>query len=442
MIESSSRSASSLGQQDPAVVEASADLRFEAGALPEALALQRQALSLHVERGSRADQARCHQVIGYLCFLLRDYAAAEQAYRQSIRIRQETNDLHGTAAGWGRLAEVFQQVGDHPRALQAFDESLACLRQCGSLKDLGVVLNNMAVSHREIGQREQALRCHERALEIRRDLGDHDGLAATLHNMGVLHADVGAHAVAMQALEQARGLREELGDKSGLAGTELRIGILHEQQGEHAQAVACYERAIELAEGTPDGTDNLAAALCNIGGLLVAVGEFPRALQTLERARGLIQGSTETPATSYVEYNLGVARIAQGNLQEGLADLAVAERIQRRCGDVRHLSATLSAKAAVEARRGEFANAEALLREALEIQDRLGEHEAKVHTLRLLAQCKAWQGQDLAGQGYLAQAEMLSMLVGAPHATEAGVHAADEPRTSNPVVEDARRLLQ
>lgn len=269
----------------------------------------------------------------------------------------------------------------------------------------------MAVSYREIGQREQAIQCHKRAIEIRRDFGDNDGLAASLHNMGVLHADIGAHDLATKALEEARRMREDLGDKANLASTELRIGILHEQQGEYARAAACYERAIALSEDVPGDTDNLAAALCNMGGLLIARGEPSRALPLLERAQSLLKGSIETPGNSYVEYNLGLARVAQGNIQEGLAALSTAQRIQQRCGDIRHLSATLSAKAVIEARRGEYASAEALLQQALEIQDRLDEHQARVHTLRLLGQCKAQQGQSKDAERCLAAAEKLSMLV-------------------------------
>jgi len=397
--------------RDSAILEESSNDRFQAGAYQDAVALQKQALLLHVDRSSLCDQARCHQTIGYLCLLLRDYPGAEQAYRQAIRLKEGLDDHRGAAASWGRLAEVHQHVGDHQTALQAFEQSLSFLRRCGALKDLGVVLNNMAVSHREIGQRDQAIQCHERALEIRRDLGDHEGLAASLHNVGVLHADIGNYDSARKVLEEAHQLREDLGHMPSLASTKLRIGILREQQGEHAEALACYERVISLCEGLPDCTEDLAAALCNMGGLLTGRGEPARAMPFLERARTLLEASVETPRLSYVEFNLGLAKIAQGNVQEGLVALSTAQRIQQRCGDIRHLGATLSAMAVVEAQRGEFAGTETLLHQALEIQERLGEHDAKIHTLRLLGYCKKEQGHAEAAQRYLTEAENLSLLI-------------------------------
>ncbi|NRF72173.1 tetratricopeptide repeat protein [Aquincola sp. S2] len=321
------------------------------------------------------------------------------------------SDHLGAATRWGRRAVTHQRSGDHRAALQAFEQSLASLRRCDALRDVGIVLNNMAVSYRELGQREQAIQCHERALEIRRDLGDRDGMATSLHNLGVLHADIGAHEAAKQAFDKARRLRQILRDEAGVAATELRIGMLHEQQGDFKRAAACYVNAITLCEGQPDDTDNLAAALCNLGGLLIGQAPPARVMSLLERARSLLGASADTPAVSYVEYNLGLARIAQGDIEEGLAALATAQRIQERCGDLRHLSATLSAQAVVLARRGELASAETLLQQALEVQGRLEEHPARIHTLRLLGDCKAQQGQSEAAKRYFAEAEQLSMLV-------------------------------
>lgn len=428
---------------DPAFFEESANRKFQAGSYSDALVLKRQALSLYVERNSLDDQARCHQAIGYLSFLLRDYAAAEQAYRQAIRIKEAVKDYRSTAASWGRLAEVHQHVGDHPAALHAFDQSLAFLRRCGALKDVGIVLNNMAVSYREMGQREQAIQYHERALQIRRDFGDDEGLSASLHNIGVLHADIGAYDSARKALEEARRLREDLGDQASVASTELRIGVLHEQQGDHARAMACYERVIALSEELPAGTDNLAAALCNMGGLFIGQGDPSRAVPLLERARSLLRANVETPQLSYVEYHLGLARIAQGNMQEGLAAFSTAQRIQQRCGDIRHLSATLSAQAVVEARRGQFASAETLLQQALELQIRLEDHDSRIHTLKLLGCCKAEQGQSEAAQQCLAEAEKLSMLLRARTAeTDIDIDMADEQISAAAVVGSARRSLQ
>lgn len=438
----SSPKADSLADPDPAFFEAWADRKFQEGSLSEALALQGTALALHAQRKSLADQARCHQIIGYLNFALRDYTGAEAACRQAVQINAQLTDSRGTATSWGQLAEVLQHVGDHQAALQAFEEALACLRRCGALKDVGTVLNNMAVSYREIGQRERAIQCHERALEIRRDLDDEEGLAATLHNIGVLHADAGAYDLAIQALAESRRLRQDLGDKASLASSDLRIGIVHEQRGEYARAAACYESCIAMSESLPGGADDLAAALCNMAGLLIGQGNPSRAMPMLERARSLLEANVETPGLSYVEYNLGLARIALGDVDGGLAALSTAQRIQQRCGDIRHLSATLSAQAVIEVRRGQFASAVDLLRQAVEIQERLGEHDARVHTLKLLGHCMARQGQSQPAEQCLEEAERLSLLLGLRTPAISFNMAGEQPPAGNVVVESARRSLQ
>lgn len=435
----------SAADQSAAALEEAASQQFEAGACAKALALQRQALGLHVAHHRLADQARCHLSIGYLCFLLRDHAGGQQAYRAAIRLWEGLQDCHGAAVGWERLAELHQYIGDHQAALHAFDQALAFLRRCGALKDLGTLLNNKAVSYREIGQRAQAIQCQERALEIRQEVGDNDGLAASLHNLGVLHADAGAHEAAAAALEQARELRESLGDRSALASTELHIGILHEQQGDFEQAAKAYEGVISAcATLSPHDSRTVAAALCNLGGLMVARGEPAGAMPLLERARGLLQESVETPGLAYVEYHLGLARIAQGDVDGGLAALTKAQGIQQACGDIRQLSATLSAKAWVDVRLRRFASAEPLLREALDIQQRLDEHAARVQTLSLLGNCLAGLGRFEAAQQCHRQAEHLSMLLALPlPRAEAPVGSPDPaPATALAAVNGVHRVLQ
>jgi tetratricopeptide (TPR) repeat protein len=151
-----------------------------------------------------------------------------------------------------------------------------------------------------------------------------------------------------------------------------------------------------------------------MGGLLVGQGDCSGAMPLLERARCLLPEEVDTPGLSYVEFHLGLAKIAQGDVEAGLLALSTAQRIQQACGDIRHLSATLSAKAVVDIRRGRFANAQALLRQALDIQERLEEHEARVHTLRLLGYCLSGQGLGDAAKRCCTQADQLSMLLSLP----------------------------
>jgi tetratricopeptide (TPR) repeat protein len=226
---------------------------------------------------------------------------------------------------------------------------------------------------------------------------------------------------------------EPLPCKMQLAIAQLRTGILHEQQGDFARAAACYEGVIAVCATPPDDPGILAAALCNLGGLLVGQGDLSRALPLLERARSLLKDGVETPGLSYVEFHLGLARIAQGDVEGGLAALSTAQRIQRACGDIRHLSATLSAHAVVDIRRGRSDSAETLLQQALDIQERLDEPEARVHTLRLLAYCMAEQGRSGAAQRYRTEAQQLSTLLSLPRPTAAT--AGDEepgPKAAHP----------
>lgn len=223
---------------------------------------------------------------------------------------------------------------------------------------------------------------------------------------------------------------------------QLRTGVLHEQQGDRARAAACYEGVISACGTPPDDPGLLAAALCHMGGLLVGQGDLSLAFPLLERARGLLEGEGETPALSYVEFHIGLARIAQGDVQGGLAALSTAQRIQQACGDIRHLSATLSAQAVVRVRRRQFAVGEALLRQALDVQERLGEHEAKVHTLRLLGYCMAAQGRSVVARRLRMEAEQLSVLLSFPRPNVTTAGGDDPDSTFAHAIDGARVWLQ
>ncbi|MGI4848607.1 MAG: tetratricopeptide repeat protein [Janthinobacterium lividum] len=390
------------------VLEAESDRCFEQGNLELSLALQEQAMAMRAQEGNMVAEANCAHNVGYLNFLTKKYDAAIAAYGRTVWLAKFIADGNRLANAYGRLAEVFQFSARHLDALQAFDLSMEQLRQKGRLKEIGIVLNNMAVSHRELGRRNEAVACHERALEIRRALSDHDGLAASLHNMGVLYGDEGQYEQALRALQESEELRIELGDKAGLARTTLRLGMLQEQQGELRKAYALYENALELARDPALLLrDDEAAALNNMGGILIAQGVPGEALTYLLEAQALLKDAA-TPGHALIHFNLGVAWSALGNHALARISYLAAKALQEQFSDAAGQAASAAAIGVTYLREHEHDLAQTWLNEALHRQTGSGDDRGCASTLLLLAQLKEKQACPDEATACYKQAEMLS----------------------------------
>jgi serine/threonine protein kinase len=261
-----------------------------------------------------------------------DVEGARTVLRRAIAIRERAG-LRDSA-----LAESLNRLGTLEREVRRLSDAEALIRRAVSIEEerqgpnLHKWLSNLAIVEEDLGNFGQAQRLLERALEIgvRREGKVDVELDVTLINLATVLRD-------LEEFDRARELFE--------------------------QAAAVDEAAF----GRPAGYD-----LGQLGELLVATRDFPRAREVLERSRHSLEttlGPDHVAVARPVQY-MGRLDLAQKRPREAMPLLRRALSIRERAGAIERdeLAVNLVDLAAATDELEGPAAAEPILRRALAIQ--------------------------------------------------------------------------
>ncbi len=256
------------------------------------------------------------------------------------------------------------------------------------------ILSVMAQSYLALGTAADAIPLAERALEVDGGFEDDpqgrvramERLAAALSQAGRVDE---ADAVGEEALDLIRDVE---GERSILYTSILNILALnHQRAGRGTEAEEGFRRAIELreslvAEGEPESI--LTTPYSNLGNLLQTMNRPHEAIEALERAIELMDGSPEYDRGRGVTYNvLGMAQQRAGDREAAEASFRTSIELHRRNLGDRHptLANTLQNLSVLLRNLGEYDEAEALVRESLAIREAVygdgGQVELSLNTL-------------------------------------------------------------
>jgi tetratricopeptide (TPR) repeat protein/transcriptional regulator with XRE-family HTH domain len=322
------------------------DYQRAAGALEDALVLYRGL-------GDREGQADTLNHLGVVRRLTHDQRGAAKVLEEALDIYRALGDKRGQATTLTYLGTIRRRTGDYPGAAQVQQQALDIHRELGNKQGQANALCYLGTIHREIGAYERAAREQEEALASYREIGSRLGQANTMSELGAVRRLVGDYPGAAQVQEQALDIYTELGDLGGQAMSLCELGALHRQTGDFQRAQELLEQALSIFEEL----DDVAEGLNELGELYRVRGDLDRARACFRRA-------------------LDKARDVASLLDEARA-LAGLGHCAMDAGD-----------AADAEQAGRAGHATALLRQALEIFQRIGTAEAQ----DLLAELDALAG--------------------------------------------------
>ncbi len=326
---------------------------------------------------------------------LGDHAAAVGRYESLLRLAERTGDRRMMAHAALTMGGVYSAQGEHRAALDAHARNLAIAEELGDPRQCTVAHFNMALVYVDLNDYENAIRHHNMSLEIARRLGFKRSEMWAAAGLGDLHAARGDWARALEFYRLQRELAEETSDEMSVAYAIGGVGMLHMRRGDQARAEAMLDDALDrhrslghvlgvvqcllgkavmlvdsvetLDESAPLAgvavTEpqvraealNRAASFaeeCHAESLridradtrfestvLLARIDAARGMPTaaLHRLEGLNARSESQRAA--LHFAFGIARIAEGRVAEGLADLRAACRLYgdlfERTGDIR-----------------------------------------------------------------------------------------------------------
>jgi tetratricopeptide (TPR) repeat protein len=264
--------------------------------------------------------------------------------------------------------------------------------------------------HGHLGRFEDAITCARQSLTLYEELGDPAGQIKALNNLGAASRGLDDWPAAIDYYRRGSELAEKIGDVNSVAIVTHNLGNILLQQGNLGMAVRCYERSRGIWEaiGFPFG---VAASWSGLGKAYAECSEWERALDCLKRSERQFKEIASDHFLPEVYRRQAVVHLNTGQLEVAreLVDQSLALATKLDVALERGMSLRVSGQ--INLARGAWEEAEAALRESLEIlqeqRNRYQMAETLVQLGRLYrAEAEAWDRADAARAG-VAKAELV-----------------------------------
>jgi tetratricopeptide (TPR) repeat protein len=310
------------------------------------------------------------------------------------------------AKGLRFLGTIEQQVGDDAAAIRYYDEALAVARRAGNEEEEGQLQGNIAVLRSEAGDNESAVAGYQQAIAVARKYGDTEHVESWTGNLANALSHLKRYAEAEAAAREALSLARQLGDRRQEG---RRLGVLANVTRELGNAKAAleyqlsgYQIAVEFGDSFSQGS-----ALTSLGEIYADLGLFGQALTAYEQAaerlskagRPHLAARAAAGAGTYRPYAAIAAAAAKaeaGDPAGTLPELAELLREARASGHTALASRCLSQVGHVQMLLGRLAQAEAALREAIELAP--DDSELRANEVMQLANVYHFAGKEATAE--------------------------------------------
>ena len=222
-------------------------------------------------------------------------------------------------------ALVYDRLGDYPRAIERYDKALELQPLLmAARRNLALTLVRNKQYDRAVEVGFSYLRAYQHDAEAINNLGlaylgqgDTNKALGSFRiagrenpKLGQPHLNLGNIALARgEAVEAAGAYGRAIAADSSFGAAYNALGVLLARGGLPDSAIAILRLCTERNPGYP-------SAWLNLGNVLVESERYPEAIIAMKRALEL------TPESGAVRYNLAVAYVKSGNLDEGRRQLA------------------------------------------------------------------------------------------------------------------------
>jgi tetratricopeptide (TPR) repeat protein/transcriptional regulator with XRE-family HTH domain len=299
---------------------------------------------------------------------------------------------------------------------------IACLDQAtgtGQHARIIALTAGLAGLLRRDGPWAEAITRHATALRSARHIGDRLGQAAALNGLGDIRQITGDYPGAARDLEQALGIYFDLGDRLGQAHALQNLGWVRRLTGDYPGAVRGLEQALGIYRDLGHRLGQ-AAVLTDLGDLRRLTGDYPGAARDLEQALGIFRDLGHRPGQAYTLARLGIVRRLTGNYPGAARDLEESLGIYRHgdLGDPGGHVETLNEVGTLHRVRGDLRQAGSCHQQALDLARQIGSAWDEAHALAGLARCALAAGHAAEAADLLRQALEIFQRIGAAEAAD------------------------
>ena len=291
--------------------------------------------------------------------------------RSVLQAARDAGDVTATLRLAGALSSFWYLRGHYREGREWLDWALAAPSDAPARVRAKALSRSGMLAHLQC-EYPAAVRRMEGALRIYRELEDRRGAAGALQALGCVAREQSRYARARELHEECLGEFEALGDRRAVASTHGQLGFVAWLEGDFAAATAECTRALAVFTELGD-VEGMAGELLSLGVVAQYRGEYAAAARQLERSRALAAQVGFREGVAWALHELGLLALRRGD-QEAEALLREALDIHRDLGDRWRLASVLDdlAAAALAAQPPRPGQAARLLGAAQQVRDAIG----------------------------------------------------------------------
>jgi tetratricopeptide (TPR) repeat protein/DNA-binding SARP family transcriptional activator len=292
-------------------------------------------------------------------------------------------DRRGEAESLDQIGLAYQRTARSREALAYFHEARVLYSAAADPRGVADTLSHSGIACWHLGRYTEAHAHLHDALTLYRDVGDRRGEAKALNNLGRIHLYSGYHREALDAYQKSLQIFRDIGGTQNEAILYQNIGSVHHYKGSYEEGLAACRRALAIYRDIGDLPDE-ADVLNDIGAIYQSAACYDEALVHHQKAR-LIADEIGNLSQQLI----ALRRIADiyrgsGRYGEALDNYHTALRLAREIGDPYEEGKILEgiAESTLNTQRRPDV-ARIVLRQALDIFERLGVPEAEAARIRI-----------------------------------------------------------
>lgn len=300
---------------------------YDLGRNKEADSSYRAAYSIYLSfyEPPNLDLATSLHMIGANLIDMGELDEAEKYLMEALEMKKQLfEEPHlEIAYTYNYLGTLNQQKGEDSAALGYVQESLKQRRAILGDYHVETVasMGNTARTLIRLGKAEQAIPIYEKTLVIIDSL-----MGESHYYFGALSGSLGNAYLSLKDYSNAKKYYQKAAENFQVtmdasnprqASPIINLGKVEEAEGNYKEALAHYKRGLEIRESIlPPGHLDIAQSQQTVGECLLAMGDYPIAIEYLEKARSAFESDSESNKESILSLNSSLATAYQATDNE------------------------------------------------------------------------------------------------------------------------------
>lgn len=283
-----------------------------------ALVTSQQQLAMAIESDYKGFQADAHYQQGRAYSYLADYPKALEAYRTSIKLFEQTNNLPRKALSLAYISGIYNYQDEFYLSIDYANQAIDIYDDIGDTQLRAGVSKVLGNSYHKLGMYKKAIDAYERGITDAEKVNDTLTIGFNLIGIAEMYLEQNEVNIAFKYIEKAISMYKEINDKMGIGDVNMLIGRHFLKEGKFNEALEKFHQGLRLFEEI-NSEAGIGAMLYQIGLVYAQQEKFSIALDYFDRAQVIADKTNNQGYYSDLLVKKGTVFISQGQYKEGIS---------------------------------------------------------------------------------------------------------------------------